>query len=166
MSNDSYCLHWAPTVLIISLRRSPPARAINSIIYDEATGVLRTPTPPSQMPRPDFPKVRALRKHFHLAPSKLQCPQSLIYGWTGMAMDPVMYLTIKTNAFITPIDPGPTPQYNLGFQATQQIKLTEQIWKNACTSTFITRVFVYSASWCVPSIKYRTTSTSRGEIQR
>jgi hypothetical protein len=79
---------------------------------------------------PDFANVRALRKHFNLALAKLDCPQSLVYGLTGMAMDPVMYSLIEPNPFVAPNDPGPMPTYNAGFQATQQMKTTEQLWDN------------------------------------
>ena len=64
------------------------------ITYDEAVGVLRTPAFP-KLARPDFTSIRALRKHFHSALAKLECPQSSVYGWTGVAMDPVMYALIE-----------------------------------------------------------------------
>jgi hypothetical protein len=99
------------------------------ISYNEATGVLRTPSFPA-ITRPDFTTVRALRKHFNIALAKLECPQSLIYGWAGLAMDPKMYSLIKINPFVAPPDPGPTAVYNAGFQTPQQMKMTEQIWEN------------------------------------
>ncbi len=68
------------------------------ITYDDAAGVLRMPAFP-KMSRPDFTSVRALRKHFHRALAKLECPQSLVYGWTGVAMDPVMYSLIELTQF-------------------------------------------------------------------
>ncbi len=52
------------------------------ITYDEAAAVLRVPAFP-KLARPDFTSVRALRKHLHAALSKLECPQSHVYGWTG-----------------------------------------------------------------------------------
>jgi hypothetical protein len=99
------------------------------ITYDEAVGVLRTPAFP-KLARPDFTSVRALWKHFHSALAKLECPQSLVYGWTGVAMDPVMYALIEPNPFIIPVDPRATPTYNPGFQTQQQMKTTEQMWDN------------------------------------
>jgi hypothetical protein len=99
------------------------------ISYDEATGVLCTPSFPA-ITRPDFTTVRALRKHFNIALAKLECPQSLIYGWAGLAMDPTMYSLIEVNPFVAPPDPGPTAVYNAGFQTPQQMKMTEQIWEN------------------------------------
>ena len=102
------------------------------ITYDEASGVLRTPAFP-KLGRPDFTSVRALRKHFHSALAKLECPQSSVYGWTGVAMDPVVYALIEPNPFAIPIDPGATPTYGQGFQTTQMMKTTEMIWENERT---------------------------------
>ena len=99
------------------------------ITYDEAAGVLRTPAFP-KMGRPDFTSVRALRKHFHAALAKLDCPQSSVYGWTGVAMDPLMYALIEPAPFAIPLDPGATPPYNEGFQTQQMMKTTEMIWEN------------------------------------
>ena len=99
------------------------------ITYDDAAGVLRTPAFP-KLARPDFTSVRALRKHFHSALAKLECPQSLVYGWTGVAMDPVMYALIEPTPFFIPVDPGATPTYNGGFQSPQQMRTSEQMWEN------------------------------------
>ena len=99
------------------------------ISYDEAAGVLRTPAFP-KLGRPDVTSVRALRKHFHSALAKLECPQSSVYGWTGVAMDPVMYALIEPIPFAIPGDPGTTPPYNGGFQTQQMMKTTEMIWEN------------------------------------
>ncbi len=62
--------------------------------------------------------------------AKLECPQSLVYGWMGVAMDPMMYSMIKLTPFDIPADPGPTPMYNPGLQNPQQMKTTEQMWEN------------------------------------
>jgi hypothetical protein len=59
------------------------------ISYNDEAAVLENP--PSMMPHPDFAKIRALRKHITQALKMLECPQSLIYGWVGLAMDPTMY---------------------------------------------------------------------------
>jgi hypothetical protein len=99
------------------------------ITYDDVAGVLRVPAFPA-LARPDFTSVRALRKHFHTALAKLECPQSLVYGWTGVAMDPVMYGLIEANPFVIPVDPGATPTYAGGFQNPQQLKTTERMWEN------------------------------------
>ena len=58
------------------------------ISYNDAAGVLCVPAFP-KMARPDFPSVRPLRKHLHHALVKLDCPQSRVYGWTGLTMDPM-----------------------------------------------------------------------------
>ena len=100
------------------------------ITYDEASGVLRTPPFP-RMARPDFASVRALRKHINTALAKLECPQSLIYGWTGLAMDPTMYSLIEVNPFVSPPDPGPTPVYAAGFLPNSAMEVTKQLWENA-----------------------------------
>lgn len=99
------------------------------ISYDEAMGILLMPSF-QMITHPDFTIVRALCKYINLALAKLERPQSLIYGWTGMAMDPTMYSLIKTNPFVAPPDPGPTTVYNGGFQTPQQMKVTKQIWSN------------------------------------
>jgi hypothetical protein len=79
------------------------------ISYNDAAGVLCMPAF-LKLARLDFTSVRALWKHFHLALAKLECPQSLVYGWTGVAMDPVMYALIKPTQFVIPVNPGATPQ--------------------------------------------------------
>ena len=100
------------------------------ISFDEASGVLRTPSFP-RMARPDFASVRALRKHINTALAKLECPQSIVYGWTGMAMDPTMYSLIEANPFVSPPDPGPTPVYAAGWLPTSAMEITKQLWENA-----------------------------------
>ena len=99
------------------------------IAYDDAAGVLRTPAFP-KMARPDFTSVRALRKHLHDALAKIECPQSRVYGWTGLAMDPNMYAMIENVPFTIPADPGPTTTYAGGFQTQQQMRSSEQLWQN------------------------------------
>ena len=44
--------------------------------------------------------------------SQLFCPQSAVHGWSGLAMDPVIYYLVKGTAFATPNDPGPTSVYS------------------------------------------------------
>ena len=55
------------------------------IDFDEVTDFLKNP--PSLEPRPDFTKIRALRKHIVMALAQLQCPQEAIHGWSGLAVD-------------------------------------------------------------------------------
>jgi hypothetical protein len=100
------------------------------ITYDEAAAVLRTPAFP-KLARQDFTVVRALRKHLHAALAKLECPQSRVYGWTGLAMAPAMYAMIELTPFTIPNDPGPTPAYNPAvFQTPVQMKIADQLWDN------------------------------------
>jgi hypothetical protein len=100
------------------------------ITYDEAASVLRMPSFPP-MAQPNFASVRALRKHINTALAKLECPQSLVYGWMGLAMDPAMYSLIEVNPFVSPPDPGPTPVYAAGWLPTSAMEITKQLWENA-----------------------------------
>jgi hypothetical protein len=100
------------------------------IAYDDAAGVRSTPAFP-KMSRPDFMSVRALRKHLHDALAKLECPQSRVYGWTGLAMAPAMYAMIENTPFVIPNDPGPTTTYSAGFQTQQQMRSSKQLWESA-----------------------------------
>jgi len=66
--------------------------------------------PPSLDPRPDFLKIRTLQKHIIKALKKLICPQSQIHGWTGLVMDPALYVLLKPNALSYPYPQGPFPR--------------------------------------------------------
>jgi len=79
------------------------------IDFEEVADFLKNP--PSLEPRPDFTKIRALRKHIVTAFAQLQCPQDAIHGWTGLAVDPATYLLLTGNSFFIPPDPGPTAVY-------------------------------------------------------
>ena len=79
------------------------------ITVDEVAENLKNP--PSIAPRPDFLKIRALQKHIIKALKKLICPQSQIHGWTGLVMDPALYLLLEPQAFVIPVSPGDTPTY-------------------------------------------------------
>ncbi len=91
-------------------------------------GVLKNP--PTMMPRPDFAKIRALCKHITQALKQLDCPQSLIYGWAGLAVDQTIYALIKNQQFVQPPDPGASPPF-LQFTTPQGIKKGERLWENA-----------------------------------
>jgi hypothetical protein len=56
--------------------------------------------PPSVSPRLDFAKVRALCKHIIKALKQLECPQSQVHGWSGLIMDPALYILLKPKAFV------------------------------------------------------------------
>jgi hypothetical protein len=79
------------------------------ITYKEAAEFLKNP--PMMLPRPDFAKLRALRKHMTQALKQLVCPQSQIHGWTGLVMDPGLHALIKPIPFTVPVNPGATPVY-------------------------------------------------------
>ncbi len=79
------------------------------ITYDEAADFLKNP--PSLLPRPDFSKMRALRKHMVKALKQLVCPQSAVHGWTGMALSPMVYALLEPTAFAIPGNPGPVAVY-------------------------------------------------------
>ncbi len=74
------------------------------IDYDEAAGFLKNP--PSLEPHPNFTNIRALQKHIVQPLAQLFCPQSIIHGWSGLAMDPATYLLLEGTAFTTPPNPG------------------------------------------------------------
>jgi hypothetical protein len=98
------------------------------ISYDEAAGVLKNP--PTMLPRPNFAKIKALCKLITQALKQLDCPQSLIYRWAGLAINLTMYSLIETQQFVQPPDPGASPPYA---QSTtpQAIKMCERLWENA-----------------------------------
>jgi hypothetical protein len=98
------------------------------ITFDEAAGFLQNP--PSVMPRPDFTKIRVIQTHITKALKQLDCPQSLIHGWTGLAMDLRMYVLIKLSPFVAPPDPGNVPIYP-NFAVRQVLKTINTLWENA-----------------------------------
>ncbi len=79
------------------------------ITFDEAAEFLKNP--PSLSPRPDFLKLRALRKHMIKALKQLVCPQSAIQGWSGMVLSPMVYALLKPIPFVIPGNPGPVAVY-------------------------------------------------------
>jgi hypothetical protein len=66
---------------------------------------------PSVSPRPDFAKVRAFCKHNIKALKQLECPKSQVHGWSGLIMDPALYILLGPNVFVIPISPGPAAIY-------------------------------------------------------
>jgi hypothetical protein len=98
------------------------------ITYEEAAVFPKNS--PSLAPRPNFTKILALHKHITQALMQLDSPQSLIYGWAGLAMDPTMYLLIELTPFTAPPDLGDLPNYP-HFATPQVIKTLDQLWENA-----------------------------------
>jgi hypothetical protein len=94
------------------------------ITYDEAAGFLKNP--PSLEPRPNFPNIRALRKHIVDGLAQLSCPQSAIHGWSGLAMDPTAYLLLEGVAFTVPADPGPTVVFPGGAAVARTVMKTTE----------------------------------------
>jgi hypothetical protein len=75
------------------------------ITYKEAMGFIKNP--PSLAPLPDIAEIRALQKHYKTGLTQLTCPQSLIHGWAGLVMDPVMYALLEPiTPFTAVVDPG------------------------------------------------------------
>jgi hypothetical protein len=79
------------------------------IDFEEVADFLKNP--PSLEPRPDFAKIRALRKHIVTALAQLQCLQNTVHGWSGLAVNPAAYQLLTGNVFLIPTDPGPTAVY-------------------------------------------------------
>ncbi len=79
------------------------------ITLEEVTGFLKNPS--SLAPRPDFNQLRALCQHIVRALRQLTCPQSLIHGWSSLAIAPAMYLLLEPQPFIEPVDPRDTAIY-------------------------------------------------------
>jgi hypothetical protein len=79
------------------------------ITLEEVTGFLKNP--PSLAPCPDFNQLRALCQHIVRALRQLTCPQSPIHGWSGLAITPAMYLLLKPQPFVEPVNPGNTVIY-------------------------------------------------------
>jgi hypothetical protein len=103
------------------------------ITYKEAVGFIKNPL--SLAPRPDFIKIRALQKHYVTGLKQLTCPQSLIHGWAGLVMDPVMYALLEpTKPFTAVVDPGEYAVYaNFGTEAA--MKMTDKIFEQNKTTT-------------------------------
>jgi hypothetical protein len=76
------------------------------ITFEEVTKFLKNP--PSLAPRPDFNWLRTLRQHIVRALKQLTCPQSLIHGWSGLAITPGVYALLEPQAFVEPLNPGAT----------------------------------------------------------
>ncbi len=96
------------------------------ITSDEAAEFLENL--PSLSPRPDFTKMRALRKHMVKALKQLLCPQSAVHGWTGMVLSPMVYALLEPTPFAIPGNPGPVEVYNQ-FATPAMIKTGDNLFK-------------------------------------
>ncbi len=104
----------------------------HTITFDEVPGFLKNP--PTLSPRPDFVKIRALRKHMVCAFKQLTRPQSVIHGWSGLILAPMVYALLKPNSFQDPTDPGPVAVYTL-FTTQSMIEMADAIFtrvENEC----------------------------------
>jgi hypothetical protein len=73
--------------------------------FDKVLGFLCNP--PTMVLCPDFAKLRGLCQHIVKALKQIECPQSFIHGWLGLAMAPAVYALLESNVFVLPVDPGP-----------------------------------------------------------
>jgi hypothetical protein len=67
--------------------------------------------PPSLDPRPNFFRLRALRKHIADVVGQLPHPTYPQHGWKGMIIQPTIFNLINQIPFVPPVDPGPIPVY-------------------------------------------------------
>jgi hypothetical protein len=79
-------------------------------------------------PRPDFAKLHTLCLHLVKALKLIECPQSSIHGWLGLAMASAMYALLEPNAFVMPADPGLAPIYT-SFAMPAAIKMVHATFK-------------------------------------
>ncbi len=80
------------------------------------------------VPRLDFSKLCALHQHIVKAFKQIECPQSYIHGWSGLAMAPSVYALLEPQAFVVPADPGPNPVYVL-FAPPNTVKMSNATFK-------------------------------------
>ena len=131
----------------------------NVISIEEVTGLLKNP--PSLAPRPNFFRLRAIRRHIVNVLKNLQHPWYPIHGWTGMAMQPGLFALLDPLPFVMPGDPGAYPTYTQ-FASTSQIRMIDsdfKVRKNMyLTSTNIARAIFLMLTDCVPE-QYRVSNT-------
>jgi hypothetical protein len=100
----------------------------HTITFDEVAGFLKNP--PTLSPRPDFVKIRALRKHMVRALKQLACPQSVIHGWSGLIFASMVYTLLELNPFQDPTNIGAVAVYTQ-FATPPMIKMTDAIFTRA-----------------------------------
>jgi hypothetical protein len=98
------------------------------ITYDKAAGFFKNP--PSLALHPDFTKIWALCKHITQVLKLLECPQSMLHGWTGPTIDLTMYALLNPTPFLAPLDPGDVLVY-LSSATLAAIKTVDRLCKNA-----------------------------------
>ena len=100
----------------------------HTITFDEVMGLLKNP--PTLLPRPGFVKIRALRKHIVRVLKQLTCPRSIIHGWSGLILAPMVYTLLKPNPFQDPTDPVTVAVYTQ-FATPSMIKMADTIFTRA-----------------------------------
>ncbi len=100
----------------------------HNITFDEVAGFLKNP--PTLLPHPDLKKIRALQKHMVLTLKQLTCPQSVIHGWSGLILAPMVYTLLEPNPFQDPTDPGAVAVYTQ-FATPSMIKMADAIFTRA-----------------------------------
>jgi hypothetical protein len=76
-----------------------------TISYDEVAALVGINIPTLE-PRPNFERIRTLRRHFERALQRLPCPQSIQHGWKGMVMARELYALLTIHRSVSP----PTPE--------------------------------------------------------
>jgi hypothetical protein len=97
----------------------------HAITFDEVTEFIKNP--PKLSPHPDFVKISALQKYMVRALKQLKCPQSVIHGWSGFILAPMVNALLKPNPFHAPTDPGPVVVY-MRLAAPSMIKMADAIF--------------------------------------
>ena len=100
------------------------------------------------MPRSDFTMIRAIRTHITKALKQLDCPQSLIHGWSGLAMDPTTDVLTILSPFVTSPWSGPCSHLSQYFAAPQVLKTINKLWENA-RNYYLSYVNISRACFCM-----------------
>jgi hypothetical protein len=79
---------------------------------------------PSSKPRPNFERIRVLRRHLKRALQQLSCPQSTQLGWKGLVMSRAMYALHTSQPFCIPTNLGAAAGYTNSVVAGQPRDLT------------------------------------------
>ncbi len=82
----------------------------NTIPYDEVAALVGVNIPTLE-PRPNFERIRALRRHLERCLQCLPCPQSVQHGWKGMVMAHPLYSLLTNIPFRLPTNPGAAAKY-------------------------------------------------------
>ena len=81
-----------------------------TITYDEVAALVGVNIPTLE-PRPNFERIRALRRHLERCLQRLPCPQSIQHGWNGMVMARELYSLLTNIPFRLPTNPGAAAVY-------------------------------------------------------